>query len=673
MQNLAASRGGRCLSSHYVDQDDDLEWECADGHRWLAPGGQVRSSKNKPGTWCPTCARRHSAEKRSHTVEKMQRLAEELHGGRFLSDEYHGSGERHLWACTLYPGHPAFTMRPNSVRQGQWCPCCARNAKPTAVDLDTLAKTKQGNPSARCLSSTYENSTAPLAWSCGVPDHPSFLKSYRSVKYDNGWCPLCRTHRTTYTREMLAAMAEGRGGALLSSEAYRNTKQRLTWRCADGHMFVRTLGNMRGGSSGTSFCPDCSKTWGLRELYLRSLFAHLLGVTFPKSRTFSWLPRTEGVLELDGYNDELRLGFEYQGKQHYDIDGFFVRDKDELERRRAADARKVKLCADHDVNLIVVPYSVGWTHMQEYITGELTARGVPIVDPSPFDPGVVSYSRIEELQQHAAAMGGRLVSSRYRGSSEPLIWYCARLEHPAFPATPNSILSGRWCDKCADERTSARYRVSVGEVQVWANVAGGELLLSGLPSTSSEEGLALGESATFRCQRCGDERQRTVRQVKGGRLCLCASNKVRIDWKKVKAALVGRQISIVGPDDIGGGRTPLELCCEQCGHEWTKPASAVVHGDAGHKSCTRGVTIEKARAAGARSGFTLLSAEACKGSDLLQWTCAAAGHPLGLSYREMRNRRRCAQCAEAKASASLLGNGRRAPAGGAAVAPQASA
>ena len=52
VQNIAASRGGVCLSQRYVNERTVLSWQCADRHRWNATPVKV-----KRGSWCPTCAR----------------------------------------------------------------------------------------------------------------------------------------------------------------------------------------------------------------------------------------------------------------------------------------------------------------------------------------------------------------------------------------------------------------------------------------------------------------------------------------------------------------------------------------------------------------------------------------------------------------------------------------
>lgn len=50
MREIAAERGGRCISETYVNSSTRLEWECARGHRWLATPNAIRQSH-----WCARC------------------------------------------------------------------------------------------------------------------------------------------------------------------------------------------------------------------------------------------------------------------------------------------------------------------------------------------------------------------------------------------------------------------------------------------------------------------------------------------------------------------------------------------------------------------------------------------------------------------------------------------
>ena len=50
MQIIAESKGGKCLSTSYVNSIEELDWVCAEGHRFEKAGKHVRA-----GGWCPVC------------------------------------------------------------------------------------------------------------------------------------------------------------------------------------------------------------------------------------------------------------------------------------------------------------------------------------------------------------------------------------------------------------------------------------------------------------------------------------------------------------------------------------------------------------------------------------------------------------------------------------------
>ena len=50
MHELAAERGGKCLSDKYVSLSTKVRWECREGHIWEATTDSI-----KRGAWCPEC------------------------------------------------------------------------------------------------------------------------------------------------------------------------------------------------------------------------------------------------------------------------------------------------------------------------------------------------------------------------------------------------------------------------------------------------------------------------------------------------------------------------------------------------------------------------------------------------------------------------------------------
>ena len=58
-QDVAAAKGGKCLSTRYVNNKKHLMWRCADGHEWSASLNMIKSRSS----WCPECATGSSERK----------------------------------------------------------------------------------------------------------------------------------------------------------------------------------------------------------------------------------------------------------------------------------------------------------------------------------------------------------------------------------------------------------------------------------------------------------------------------------------------------------------------------------------------------------------------------------------------------------------------------------
>ena len=101
MKALAEKRGGRCLSTRYVNDQTPLLWECAVGHRWRAQTRAVKSNRYRRGTWCPECAIEKTKGRgllEALSIQEMQEIAEER-GGRCLSGNYINNKTPLLWQC----------------------------------------------------------------------------------------------------------------------------------------------------------------------------------------------------------------------------------------------------------------------------------------------------------------------------------------------------------------------------------------------------------------------------------------------------------------------------------------------------------------------------------------------------------------------------------------------
>jgi hypothetical protein len=71
MQELAETRGGKCISTEYRNAKSALLWQCAAGHQWEAVPDNVKNAS----TWCPHCC--------IHIGEELVRAAlEEVFPGK---------------------------------------------------------------------------------------------------------------------------------------------------------------------------------------------------------------------------------------------------------------------------------------------------------------------------------------------------------------------------------------------------------------------------------------------------------------------------------------------------------------------------------------------------------------------------------------------------------------
>lgn len=165
-------------------------------------------------------------------------------------------------------------------------------------------------------------------------------------------------------------IAEQKGGKMLSSETdYDNAYSKLKIICQDKHEFSITLSNLNLDR----WCPQCSTR--KMERYTKQVATTFLNRKFIKVRP-DWLKNKEGNnLELDIYNDELKLAIEYNGIQHYKYSEFFHKSIEDFNKRVEDDKLKVKLCELNNIDLIVVPYT---EKPKEFLLSEFKKRNLKL-------------------------------------------------------------------------------------------------------------------------------------------------------------------------------------------------------------------------------------------------------------------------------------------------------
>jgi len=77
-------------------------------------------------------------------------------------------------------------------------------------------------------------------------------------------------------------------------------------------------------------------------------------------------------MQLDRYNEELKLAFKFQGVQHYHRNSLYHKNQDDLESQRKRDQKKQDICAREDIDLICIPFDCD---LFPYIKSKLQERG----------------------------------------------------------------------------------------------------------------------------------------------------------------------------------------------------------------------------------------------------------------------------------------------------------
>jgi hypothetical protein len=188
--------------------------------------------------------------------------------------------------------------------------------------------------------------------SCGY----QYPASWNKFKNQGARCPNC-SYCIPITREQIETY--------LSEEGYRL----ITY---NGNQYPMNFSHFKNDGNR---CLNCCRFRS--EKMCTKIFENLLSHKFPKVR-----PNFLQGLELDGYCQELKIAFEYNGIQHYEISPFIPYDtEEELNKRKERDQRKIELCNQQDIKLCVIPYTYNYQEpnkLEAYIKCWIFSLDLPL-------------------------------------------------------------------------------------------------------------------------------------------------------------------------------------------------------------------------------------------------------------------------------------------------------
>jgi len=386
--------------------------------------------------------------------------------------------EKHEWSATY-----------RSIRKSNsWCPYCAGNAKLTIEYCRNEAIKKGGE----CKSENYINNRTDLEWKCSVKEHPIFPKNLTHV-LEGQWCRLCSDKPMPLTLKECQELAKLRNG-ICKNRNYINNRTLMRWKC--GICNTKWENNFDHIKSG-QWCPKCAINNNKSENMMRDLLEKYTGKKFPNVRPdFMKHNKTGKNLELDCYNEELKLAFEYHGRQHYRYcpDLFHKKGFHVFKNQLARDVAKYKLCFQNNIRLIVIPYYkytyLNYKEFKAFIKLTLKKFKIEIINTKKLkDSQTEQMNKPEEIAENDSKSeytlkdcqtfvknkNGKCLSDEFIDIHTPIRWQCG-FDHEPWEASFNELKNNEsWCPKC----NIKGYKYTLQDCQTYAKNQDGECLSDG--------------------------------------------------------------------------------------------------------------------------------------------------------------------------------------------------
>lgn len=162
--------------------------------------------------------------------------------------------------------------------------------------------------------------------------------------------------------------SSGNKGSYSSTYFYDKTLENSKNR---GH-FLKVLDNFSFTEKNES--PQPIKKDSSGETECRRVLQKIFKRPFHKARPdFLRNPVTGGNfnLEIDCFCSELKLGLEYNGRQHYEFIPYFHKNKETFYNQQYRDYMKRNMCSQNGINLIEVPYNIKIEYIENFILKKL--------------------------------------------------------------------------------------------------------------------------------------------------------------------------------------------------------------------------------------------------------------------------------------------------------------
>jgi hypothetical protein len=282
-------------------------------------------------------------------------------------------------------------------------------------------------------------------------------------------------------------------------------------------------------------------------------------------------------MEIDGYCEELSLGFECQGEQHYIQIGHFHRQDGSLERRMQDDHDKINLCALNKISIIEIPFHIENIFLLKYIEEKILYLRPNIrlnqnVEFRDFQPS----DELSTIKFIAEKNGGVCLSDSYNGIFEKYKFRC-ELGHE-WMAMASNIKRGTWCPLCKPKILTEKRRIhDVDSMREIAKKKNGKFLSNFFNSVNDKYRWACSESHEWIAA------PSDIMKGTWCRKCAFKFRQIPIERAQISAQERG---GVCLSTEILNAQAKLKWKCSK-GHVWEARLSNILHRNSWCPICAR--------------------------------------------------------------------------------------
>lgn len=270
-----------------------------------------------------------------------------------------------------------------------------------------------------------------------------------------------------YHFEKLKLLVEEKKGKIKEGEVYVNCKTKMTFIDEDGFEFITTPNEIIQGR--------WNNGKGISEEICRQCIEFIFKKSFPSDWSVVKVNSdNKNNLQLDGYNKELNIAFEYQGEQHYYYKNIIGRNNIEkykaFKKQKERDLFKEQFCKNKGIKLIPIKYfgkdlkeDIDYlNHVIKEILkmGKLFDKYINNLDFKNFKIKTISpkKEKLKQLKKIVESKGGKIKTGQvYKGVHKKMIFIDEN--NNEFSTTPSIIFRGCWSGYVSNKVRDYKYHI----------------------------------------------------------------------------------------------------------------------------------------------------------------------------------------------------------------------